>query len=142
MSTFDSLKSPVEEERRLAMLRVLIVEDDDEMRRAIRDTFLAHGFLVRTAGDGVAAVELIQRKRYDVVVTDLRMPGMDGVVLLRILKSLAFPPRTILITAYPEWKAYSETSGLGADRILSKPLNLAQLAGLVDQLGSHGAESA
>jgi CheY-like chemotaxis protein len=140
LSKFESLKSPVDEERRLAMLRVLVVEDDQEMRRAIRDTFLARGFLVRTAGDGIEAVELIQRKRYDVVVTDLRMPGMDGWILLRILKSLAFPPKTILITAYPEWKAQSETSGLGADRILTKPLNLAQLAGLVDRLGSPGGD--
>jgi two-component system KDP operon response regulator KdpE len=59
-------------------LRVLIVDDDDELRGAIREVFLMRGFAVNTARDGAVAVQMARREHYDVVVSDLRLPGMDG----------------------------------------------------------------
>src|SRR5688500_14483918 len=87
-------------------LRVLVVDDDDDLRVAIREVFLMRGFAVNTARDGAAAVNMARRERYDVVVSDLRLPGMDGFEVTLELKRLRDAPRVVLITAYPEWDTF------------------------------------
>jgi len=120
----------------LVGLRVLVVEDDDELRRAIREVFLMRGFAVNTARDGSSAVELAQQERYDVVVSDIRLPGLDGIGVARRLTGMKEAPRVVLMTAYPEWKVYEEAREAGALRVIKKPVGLGHLASLVEELAS------
>lgn len=122
-------------------VKVLVVEDDSEMRAALRDTFLLRGFLVNTAADGIKALLLSFRDRYDAVVCDIRLPRMNGIDVARSLSTLTFPPKVILITAYPEWKVYEEAYAAGAAEVIRKPFQLSALADTVNRLaGSGGRE--
>lgn len=117
-------------------LRVLVVDDDAELRGAMREVFLMRGFAVNTARDGLAAVKLARREHYDVVVCDLRLPGMDGIGVTQKLKGLPDAPRIILITAYPEWNLYDEARVAGADQVLGKPVSLGRLVALVEEVAA------
>jgi len=111
-----------------ADIRVLVVEDDAEMRASLREAFTLRGFTVATSPDGMRAVDAAFRGRYDVIVSDIRMPGMSGIALARSLKSLPRAPHVILITAYPEWHVLKEAHEAGVFDIVRKPLSLRRLA--------------
>jgi len=117
-------------------LRVLVVDDDVDLRRAIREVFLMRGFAVNTAENGAEAVKMARREHYDIVVSDLRMPEMDGIEVTRRLKSLRRPPRVVLITAYPEWNSYDEARKAGAERLIGKPVSLGRLVSLIEELAA------
>jgi DNA-binding response OmpR family regulator len=119
---------------RVRPIRVLVVEDDADLRHAIRDVFLMSGMVVNTAADGLRAVEHADREPYDVIVCDVRLPGMDGVGVTRSVQALRHAPRVILITAYPQWHVFEAGHSAGAAKILSKPLNLVKLAQEVDAI--------
>ena len=117
-------------------LRVLVVDDDDDLRAAIREVFLMRGFAVNTARDGAAAVKMARRERYDVVVSDLRLPGMDGLEVTLALKKLRDAPRVVLITAYPEWDTFDEARNVGVERVIGKPVSLGRLVAVVEELAA------
>lgn len=117
-------------------LRVLVVDDDGDLRRAIREVFLMRGFAVNTAPDGSTAVTLASRERYDVVVSDIRLPGIDGFEVTRKLKRLRKAPRVVLLTAYPEWNVYDMAREAGAERILNKPVGIGRLISPVEDLAA------
>jgi DNA-binding response OmpR family regulator len=127
---------PFERHRTGPALKVLVVEDDESMRAAVREILLMNGLIVNTAADGLAASELASHEDYDVVVTDIRLPKMDGLELSRTLRTKLHPPQVILITAYPEWKVYQEAYAIRVSDILCKPLNLKALAARVISAGS------
>ncbi len=114
-------------------VRVLVVEDDHDMRVALREMFELHGMSVDTAMDGVDASAHGLRVPYDVVVSDIRLPGMSGIALSRSLQGRSRPPRVILITAYPEWKVVQEAYEAGAVEVVRKPFDLGKLAKRVVQ---------
>lgn len=114
--------------------RVLVVEDDVDMRLALRETFEMRGMSVDCAMDGVAASVHALKVPYDVVVSDIRLPGMSGIALTRSLQMRARPPRVILITAYPEWKVVQDAYEAGACEVVRKPLDLGRLAERVAQV--------
>lgn len=118
-------------------LRVLVVDDDADLRDAIREVFMMRGFAVNTAREGLAAVNLAKREHYDVVVCDLRLPGMDGIEVTQKLKHLRDAPRVILITAYPEWSLYNEAREAGAEQVIGKPVSLGRLVSLVEEVAAN-----
>jgi DNA-binding response OmpR family regulator len=112
-------------------ITVLLVEDDPDMRWAVRDVLLMRGFVVNTAEDGLQAVECASRRNYDVLVCDVRLPGLDGLSVARIVRRLTPQTRVLLMTAFPEWKVSDAAAEAGVVAVLSKPLNLAVLTAAV-----------
>lgn len=111
---------------RPAGVRVLVVEDDEDMCETIREILTLEGFDVDTADNGQTAVSMASGNRpYDVVVSDIRLPRLDGFEVARAFRALPHPPRLILITAYPEW--YDAARRRGENLILTKPLSLRTL---------------
>ncbi len=108
--------------------RVLIVEDDHDMRMALREVFQIWGMRVDTVCDGVEAASRAFRHAYDVVVSDIRVPGMTGIALTRTLQQHPHPPRVILITAFPEWQIVQGAYEAGASAVVRKPFDLGALA--------------
>jgi two-component system response regulator PilR (NtrC family) len=105
------------------MPRILIVDDEQSMREWMRILFQRDGFDVLTAEDGAAAREIVAREFVDVVLTDIRMPRMDGVQLLRDVRDLAPDAVVLMMTAHwtrdsDEWKQARE---LGAEALFEKP---------------------
>jgi two-component system response regulator PilR (NtrC family) len=104
-------------------LRVLIVDDEQSMREWMRILFQRDGFDVLVAEDGVAARELIGREYVDVVLTDIRMPRMDGITLLQSARELAPDTIVCMMTAHftrdsEEWRRAREG---GASALFEKP---------------------
>ena len=103
--------------------RILIVDDEQSMREWLRLLFQRDGFEVLTAEDGAAAQEIVAREYLDVILTDIRMPRLDGVQLLRVVRNIAPDAVVLMMTAHwsqdsAEWKDARE---LGAEALFEKP---------------------
>ena len=138
MATLEALATRNTGESRVRPVEVLVVEDDADLRHAIVEVFLMKGFRVNAVSNGLDAVELAFRHPYDVIVSDIRLPGIDGRGVLQSLKTLHRKPGVILITAYPDWKVLREVHGMGVSGILLKPFSLAYLAECVDRAAGEG----
>jgi two-component system, chemotaxis family, chemotaxis protein CheY len=108
-------------------LRVLVVDDSSSMRAVVRKTLKAAGFAVEQcleAPDGLTALELLRRQAMDVVLSDLHMPGMNGMDLLRALKQEGLVPRCfILVTTEGRKERLKEALSLGARGFVKKPFH-------------------
>ena len=82
------------------LARVLVVDDDPGVRYTLREILEAEGLAVDEAADGAAALARLDQAFAPLVLTDLRMPGLDGLELLRRLRERAPAPRVVLITAH------------------------------------------
>jgi two-component system KDP operon response regulator KdpE len=106
--------------------RVLVVDDEPQIRRALRTGLLGHGYEVETAEDGETALAMLAARLPDLVVLDLMMPGMDGFEVLRQTRSWAKVP-VIVLSARGEERAKVEALDLGADDYLTKPFGMEEL---------------
>ena len=81
-------------------MRVLVVEDDPRLREAVVDTLMLKGFQVSEAAHGIEALNLLRHQQIDLVLSDINMPGMDGLELLQNVKQETPWLPVILMTAY------------------------------------------
>jgi len=107
--------------------RILIAEDDIVAAHTLRLALTVDGHFVDVAGDGEQALVLFETKDHDLVITDFRLPKMDGLELAEAIKQRAPSRPVILITAYAE----AVQSGMGevsnVDVLLGKPVSVAKL---------------
>lgn len=115
-------------------MRVLLVEDDRVARVPLRDDIAEAGYDVDEAGSAEEALELLGRKGYDVVVTDLKMPGMDGIELLERIKAESPDTEVIVITAYGTVRTAVRAMKLGAYEYLTKPFDNEELLLLLERI--------
>ena len=119
------------------MPSILVVEDDAALRRLFEQMLLRDGHEVTIAADGAQALKLIEAMSFDVVVTDLIMPEMEGLSLLRELRHLKSPPKIIAMSGGGRGSAtdYLEIAAmLGAAATLSKPFTHQQLTEAVERV--------
>lgn len=114
--------------------RILVVEDDEGMRFLLRDFFEEEGFEVETAEDGSKVVSKLIKKLFDLVITDIRMPGLSGLEILSTLKQIQPGITVVVITAFGSKDVRNRTLARGADAYLEKPIQLEKLKSLVNQL--------
>lgn len=107
--------------------KILVIDDAPEILTLISDCLAAEGFEVETCADGAAALALIEKKFYDLVLTDLKMPGVDGMEVLR--QTLTHSPDSvcILLTGYGTIKNAVEAIKMGAFDYLTKPVKLEEI---------------
>ncbi len=117
-----------------AVARVLIVDDDDGIRRSLARVIRNVGYDVDTAEDGLAAVESAKSFRPDLLVIDLRMPGIDGVEAYRRIRVDDPEVAAIFMTAYSSANLVEDAFGLGAHQVLSKPIDIDRLVASIDQI--------
>jgi CheY-like chemotaxis protein len=111
-------------------MRVLYVEDTEINRRVVREMLAAGGFEMAEAGDGPSGLQMIADHDYDLVLMDLRMPGMDGLAALRRLRARGDAKGrmpVIVVTADADGSIEAECRAAGADGLLLKPLSMAAL---------------
>ena len=108
---------------------VLVVEDDAAMRDLLEDSLRDEGYRVETAAGGHAGVARVQKGGIDLVVTDVKMPDLDGLDMLREIKSapLEQPPHVIVITAFGSIDTAIKAVRLGAHDYITKPFNMETL---------------
>jgi two-component system KDP operon response regulator KdpE len=106
--------------------RILVVDDEAQLTRVLRTGLRARGYDVRTASDGQVALEIFKEWVPDLVITDLAMPGMDGLKLCRQLRAVSQVP-IIVLSAKGEEKTKIEALDLGADDFVTKPFGIDEL---------------
>jgi two-component system, NtrC family, response regulator HydG len=112
---------------------ILVVDDEPDTCANLQDILTDIGFRVDTAYNGLAALELVEKRSYDVALLDLKMPGMDGLELYRRIKKLSSGTVAIIVTAYASCQTARDAREAGAWQILSKPVDLPKLQTLIDE---------
>jgi DNA-binding NtrC family response regulator len=114
--------------------RILVVDDDDTIRDLLADVLGQDGFSVRTASSGERAPEVLATDPgQDVVVTDLRMPGMDGAAFMRRLHEQARSVPIILATGDSDTSTASHPAAIAPVAVLRKPFALRELVQAIDR---------
>ncbi|MBC2932256.1 response regulator [Nocardioides sp. zg-1228] len=108
------------------MTFVLVVDDDPAMRRTLSINLRARDYEVETAGDGRSALQVVDERMPDVVLLDLGLPDLDGVAVLRQLRSFTQVP-VIVVSARAESDDKVEALDLGADDFVTKPFSIDEL---------------
>ena len=113
---------------------ILVVDDDAPLRRAMAVTIEDLGHTAAQAEDAASCLDWLAEHRADAVLLDLRMPGMDGMALLRRIRALPSPPPVAIITAVPTGENTIEAMRLGAVDHLAKPVGRDALAALLTRM--------
>lgn len=119
-------------------MKVLIVEDEQDLRETVRASLVKEKFLVETAGDYASALEKINDYDYDCILLDIMLPGGSGLDLLRELKRLRRSDGVLISSAKDSLDDKVEGLDLGADDYLTKPFHLAELNARVKSLIRRG----
>jgi len=116
---------------------LLIVEDDDDFRSTVVRRFRRRGFRVEEASSGEEALELLQRRQFDVAVLDVMMPGMSGLELIGQFKPGQAECETIMLTGQGTVESAVEAMKLGAFDYVQKPFPLAELEVIIEKAYAH-----
>ncbi len=116
--------------------RILIVDDESKVGFFLKETLesLGRGYTVSHVGSGEAALDEMARQPFELVVTDLRMPGMSGMDLLGRVQEVAPATRTILITAYGNDEVENESRRLNAAHYFAKPFPIDEFTAVVQEM--------
>src|SRR2546421_2549014 len=109
------------------MSKLLIVDDEQGMRQLLSIVFGREGHDVRVAENGRRALELLRSREADVIVSDVKMPDMDGIELLRAARELLPEVAVVLMTAFATVDTAREAFKLGADDFITKPFDIEEL---------------
>jgi excisionase family DNA binding protein len=107
--------------------RVLVVDDESSIRELLQKTLALAEYDVDTAPDGRAALERLRLGNYDLLIADLKMPGMDGLTLIREAKRLKADLPVIIITGFSTESSAIEAVNLGVAGYLTKPFRVPQV---------------
>jgi CheY-like chemotaxis protein len=118
----------------MARATILLVDDDEALRQTLAAVLQEHGYDVTTAGSVPEALKLITAGSYDVLLSDLHMPGRgDGLTVVSAMRHANPKAITILLSAFPEMDAAAQAILLQADQILVKPMNVPALIEAIEQ---------
>ncbi len=106
---------------------ILVIDDDQSLRRVIEFSLAEQGHLVRTAATGEEGLALFGKERFDAVITDITMPGISGIEVLKKVQAAAPSLPVIVITAYGTVESAVEAMKLGAFDYITKPFNRDEL---------------
>ena len=115
------------------MANLLIVDDEQGMRQLLTLVFARAGHQVRTAENGRRALELLREQSSDLIVSDVKMPDMSGIELLRAVRGLLPNVAVVLMTAFATVETAREAFKLGADDFIQKPFDVDELKLIVER---------
>jgi CheY-like chemotaxis protein len=123
-----------------AMRRALVVDDEASIRFVVSSALAERGWEVEVVDDGVAVEDALQNQRFDLVVLDLLMPGMNGFEVLRQMRSMPAagsktqaPVRVIALSGKAGDEGLDFAKRIGADAVLSKPFDLEELWSVIER---------
>src|SRR4030081_2469993 len=117
---------------------ILVVEDEAKMRRLLELQLGEEGFVVHSAADAEAGLQLLVREKPNLIVTDLRLPGMSGLEFLQAVKRVNAAIPVVVMTAYGTVESAVEAMKLGASNYVTKPFSLAELVVVIrKELDAH-----
>jgi DNA-binding NtrC family response regulator len=112
---------------------ILIIDDDWGMLQTLKYILLEKGYEVETTPNGFEAIERIKEKYFDIALIDIKMPGMNGVDVLKEIKELSLGTAKIIMTAFTKDKLVHKAKQEGAMAVISKPLDFDKLFALTQR---------
>jgi len=109
------------------MIKILIADDDKNLRRVLLNELSGDGFDTEEAENGIEAMDLVEKDEYDVLVLDLSMPGLNGMDVLKRIKTLEIPTEVIILTGHATVPTAIEAMKLSAYDFLTKPFKVEEL---------------
>jgi two-component system response regulator AtoC len=119
-------------------IRILAADDEEPFRRLLTRELTRKGFIVETAADGRAALNLLKEKVFDVILLDIMMPGMDGLSLMKKLQADPAAPAIIVLTGRATIETAVEAMKNGAYDYLTKPYKLDELVIIINRAYEYG----
>ncbi len=113
--------------------RILVVDDDEAIRNTMKTILEDEGYIVDLAGTGTEAVEKTEKTAYNIALLDIRLPDMEGVELLKLLKDTTPRTRKIMVTGYPSMQNAIAALNKNADAYLIKPVNVEKLLSMMKE---------
>jgi two-component system nitrogen regulation response regulator NtrX len=113
--------------------KILVVDDDETIRTTMKAILQDEGYQVDLAGTGKEAIQKTTEKNYNVALLDIRLPDMEGVELLKLLKDGVPRTRKIMVTGYPSMQNAISALNKNADAYLLKPVDVEKLLATVKQ---------
>ena len=121
------------EETEVRRARVLLVDDEVAFTTNMSKILSRRGYEVRSVNDGESAVEAIEDEEYDVVILDLRMPGMDGMAALKVMKRKRPLLEVIILTGHGSVESGIQGMHLGAFDYAMKPIQISELQEKIEE---------
>jgi DNA-binding response OmpR family regulator len=115
-------------------LKLLLVDDEDSLRLLVRDELESGGFDVTEAESGEKALELLPGATFDLAILDIRMPGIDGLEVLRRIRKENQATKIIMLTGVDELKIARDSLVLGANDFLAKPYDFKTLNACIQRV--------
>lgn len=106
---------------------ILVADDDPQVLALLNEILSEEGYSVETAPDGQKALDNIGSQKFDLLISDVRMPGMDGFELLQKVKKNYKDIKVIMMTGYTDDYDISDSLLLGADEYITKPFDISRM---------------
>lgn len=120
---------------------ILVVDDDPDIRQILQDRLESYGFLVDTAEDGMAAIQKIEQRAPSGVFLDIRMPGMNGIDILRRIRDRYRTLSVVIVTATNTVELSSSPVHTAAQACLLKPFDMPRVRQVVEEHFGHSLRS-
>lgn len=114
--------------------KILLVDDDQDVLDGLKKILTQDGYAVSTASSGYEALNLLSKRGFDIILTDMKLPGMGGLSLIQEIRKKNEPVAIVVITAYSSVKTAVDAIKCGADDYLTKPLNVEELEIVLEKL--------
>lgn len=114
--------------------KLLVVDDNIEQVNILEKIFVKEGYPVKTASNSIDAYKIVESEDIDIVITDMSMPGISGLKLLKQIKEEKPAVQVIIITAFGEWGAYAEALKEGAYEFINKPFKVEDIIKLIKEI--------
>ena len=113
---------------------ILVVDDEESLREGLSKLLEDEGYTVMCAETGEQALEILQHTHIDLLLTDMRMPGMSGIDLLKEARKRDETIGVIILTGYGEIESYIEAMNFGAMEYVSKPFKVNELKFIIHKI--------
>jgi two-component system, response regulator, stage 0 sporulation protein F len=115
-------------------MKILVVDDEEGARELFNAILSDEGYEVQLADSGAAALSLFKNNPFNLVITDIKMPIMDGLQLLQEIRKIGSKTDVIMVTAYGEVESYLKAMSLGAAEYINKPIRIKELKRIVHKV--------
>jgi len=132
--------------RRLNKIKILLVDDDEGVCNSLSRLLAARGYDAEVRYSAQEAMKVLNKNSFDLLIADLKMPGMSGLDLLREARVIVPEMGVIILTGYGEITSYLEAMDYGADEYMNKPVKIDELELMINKFvakkrGSAGLDS-
>ncbi len=115
-------------------MKILVVDDEEGARDLFNTILTDEGYDVSLANGGEEALSLFKSNPFNLVITDIKMPVMDGLQLLQEIRKMGSKTDVIMVTAYGEVESYLKAMSLGAAEYINKPIRIKELKRIVHKI--------